>query len=279
VLVYLSVYVAWPALLSGSADRLLDGEIQASTIPRNATLPFHHVYAPNEAGLLSIACERSAVDPAWLRCRLRTTPESFAQIHDGVDAIEGWRAEWSVRDLRIHAGLTPWPLVNESLQWLIPIAVLAVLARWPSRRDLQATKQALRVAPWILILPLAFGATAAAAIVVRGGSPALRDLEWHGFLVAPFLLGPLQEELLFRGFAYDRLARTGLTAAARGALISIAFVAIHTPQLASPTFWIAGLPVAVGLFWIRHRHDSLALCIVVHGLTNVVLHHIASGQP
>lgn len=169
--------------------------------------------------------------------------------------------------------MTRWPLLNEILQWLVPCALLALAAGWPARADLQRGARALGRSPWLALLPAVLAGTWWAWAASRGGT--LRPTPLGLFAVAPLLLGPLQEELLFRGAAVRWMRRLGVSVLAQGVLTTAAFVLLHAAAIIRlPAFAIFAAAAGAGLFWIRHRYDCLALCILLHGLGNALLIHI-----
>ncbi len=146
----------------------------------------------------------------------------------------------------------------------------------------------------LLLLPaLAFGATFLDALV--SGTPPeflmLRDIAANPLLlvflvVAALLLGPIAEELGWRGYALDRLqARWGPLAS--GVALGVIWGFWHlplffmrgTPQyvagVGSPFFWVflgVGLPLAVLMTWAyNHNGRSILSAILVHFAMNFSL--------
>ena len=79
------------------------------------------------------------------------------------------------------------------------------------------------------------------------------------------VLGPIVEELIFRGFLWDRLAaRFSVTVTL--IVTSIAFSVIHFIPVLMPTLFLFGLSFG----YVRHRYSNLSAAIVVHSLVNLV---------
>lgn len=173
----------------------------------------------------------------------------------------------------------------------LPLIALAMLGiahrRWP--------------ALWSLALPPGFGFAPAIsaywyvlALIVGIATPPLGGLltEWlaHGQTVsqnveelgrhAPeslrlplamvmVIVGPLIEELLFRGVLLSALMRS-LSAAWSIAISAVLFGVVHLEGLDFKWFALPGLILlAVGLAWLRLKSSSLWPAVVAHGVYNL----------
>jgi membrane protease YdiL (CAAX protease family) len=88
------------------------------------------------------------------------------------------------------------------------------------------------------------------------------------FWLAIVVVGPASEEFFFRGFMLEGLRWSRLGAA--GAVVSTATVwaAIHVQYDFAGMAYIFSVGLLLG--WIRLRTKSLPLCIVLHGLMNLM---------
>lgn len=93
--------------------------------------------------------------------------------------------------------------------------------------------------------------------------PGAGVLALTGFAV--IVVAPLAEEIFFRGFLYRSLRdRIGLGPAA--VVSSALFAVAHIRPIIMPSIFVLGLVLS----WSLERRDSLATCVVAHGLFNTV---------
>jgi hypothetical protein len=85
------------------------------------------------------------------------------------------------------------------------------------------------------------------------------------FILEAVLLGPIAEELFFRGFLY-RLFRSKYSFAGSAILISLFFSIIHrTPQNILPLF-----AISFGLCYLYEKTKSISATFVFHSLHNLI---------
>ena len=89
-------------------------------------------------------------------------------------------------------------------------------------------------------------------------------LEMFGFLTLALFVGPLMEEVVFRGYLQSSLAKR---IPAWGALIitSLVFMVGHSPMILWPMYFM----FSVGWGWIYLRTGSLKMAILIHILSNL----------
>lgn len=269
-LLFVAVYGAWPVLVERLPSQLVSAVLVVES--PGVRLPASASIDTRDLGPIDVRCEPGPA-PGKARCLIRQHRDSVAAPYEVVERALGWRMRPAVEDMRIHAAMTPWPLANELLQWLVPCTLLALAAGWPTRGDLHRGAQALVRSPWLPLLPVLLAGSGWTWAASRGGyvHPTALGL----FAAAPVLLGPLQEELLFRGVAVRWMRRLGVGVLAQGVLTTAAFVLLHAAVIDRlPAFALFAAAAGGGLFWVRHRHDSLALCILLHALANALLIHV-----
>ena len=89
-------------------------------------------------------------------------------------------------------------------------------------------------------------------------------LEMSGFLLLALLIGPIMEEVVFRGYLQSSLAKK--TPAWAAILItSIVFTIGHSPMILWPMYFL----YSVTWGWILLRTGSLKLAILIHILSNL----------
>jgi hypothetical protein len=91
-------------------------------------------------------------------------------------------------------------------------------------------------------------------------------------------LGPLCEELIFRGFLQPLLART--LGAAAGVVVTAAVFALpHGPQYAWSWQHVLLITLAGAVFgWVRHRSGSTMAAAVMHAGYNLVFFAALAAQ-
>lgn len=86
------------------------------------------------------------------------------------------------------------------------------------------------------------------------------------FWVTVVIIGPVFEEMLFRGFLFVGLRDSRIGLAGTLLITSLAWAAMHIQYDLYGMFWILVLGLALGL--VRHRTNSLWVVIILHGLNN-----------
>lgn len=165
--------------------------------------------------------------------------------------------------------------VSELILFSLILAVLLWIAR-----DLPKRKVFALQAPrgWGRALALAFGVFIAVWIVNRALDPLLHPAReqgltpsrWEPAHAAAFALnvaalavvGPIVEELTFRGLGFTLLERYGRTFAVAG--IGLAFALWHGLVHALPVLFVFG----AGLAYLRSRTDSIYPGMILHALFN-----------
>lgn len=164
-------------------------------------------------------------------------------------------------------------LIPDLLDFAVFTAIALLWARW-SKLDLGMRAPALREAwPWILLFMSWIGAEwAISAVHPIDGDPSYVEVMTQRslpeLLLSMVVLGPLGEELLFRGTLFSALLRRwGIWAAApiSGVLWSVS----HTDY----EWWVAASIAGSGvvLAIIRWKSDSLYPPLVLHAAANLVV--------
>lgn len=107
--------------------------------------------------------------------------------------------------------------------------------------------------------------------IIGGGSKMFRfvqtnegALEMGGFLLLALFVGPIMEEIVFRGYLQSSLAKkTPLWAAIL--ITSIVFTIGHNPMILWPMYFM----YSVTWGWILARTGSLKMAILIHVLSNL----------
>ncbi len=89
-------------------------------------------------------------------------------------------------------------------------------------------------------------------------------LEMGGFLLLALLVGPIMEEIVFRGYLQSSLAKK-IPAWAAILITSIVFTAGHSPMILWPMYFL----FSVTWGWIYLRTGSLKMAILIHILSNL----------
>lgn len=89
-------------------------------------------------------------------------------------------------------------------------------------------------------------------------------LEMSGFLLLALLVGPIMEEVVFRGYLQSSLAKK-IPAWAAILITSIVFTIGHSPMILWPMYFL----YSVTWGWILVRTGSLKLAILIHILSNL----------
>jgi membrane protease YdiL (CAAX protease family) len=100
--------------------------------------------------------------------------------------------------------------------------------------------------------------------LVPSGWDSHRIAQFTAFAIVVTLVGPIVEELMFRGVGYGLLEPFGRTRAI--VIVGLAFALIHG--------LVAGFPViatfGIGITYLRSRTDSVYPCIVLHASYNAL---------
>jgi membrane protease YdiL (CAAX protease family) len=97
--------------------------------------------------------------------------------------------------------------------------------------------------------------------------PVLEGTEWALWLAVAVVLGPVREELLFRGFMLPALAQTRLGFWGAALVVAGAWAAFHGSLLRLvPVFAIGAL-----LAWLLRRTGSLRVPIFSHAVHNLIV--------
>jgi membrane protease YdiL (CAAX protease family) len=100
--------------------------------------------------------------------------------------------------------------------------------------------------------------------LVPSGWDSHRIAQFAAFASVVTLVGPIVEELMFRGVGYGLLEPFGRTRAI--VIVGLAFALIHG--------LVAGLPViatfGIGITYLRSRTDSIYPCMVLHASYNAL---------
>jgi membrane protease YdiL (CAAX protease family) len=173
--------------------------------------------------------------------------------------------------------------ISKLLAWtlgplLAAIGLIVALGRQrPWRADLANAVVALR-RPWRVLAPAAAAISVAALANAAGWmdvDPAVErnmlDTFRQPAILALMLLAPLWEELLLRGWLWQRLRPT-LPLWLTTLVVTELFVALHagTPQMGvmSLAYVMALTASGLALAWLRERFDSVSLCILAHAIQN-----------
>jgi membrane protease YdiL (CAAX protease family) len=177
------------------------------------------------------------------------------------------------KDVVYHYSLA----VGGVIQYGLVLGLVLLIAGPGHRRELLALR---RPTSWSRAVGLMLIVLIGVYILSGGLSPFLHPGREQGFtpsgwepsragafaasFVVLALVGPVVEELQFRGLGYSLLAGYGSTAAI--AVVGLTFGLAHG--------LIEGLPILVvfgaGLAWIRSRVDSVYPCIVLHVAFNSI---------
>jgi membrane protease YdiL (CAAX protease family) len=199
---------------------------------------------------------------AWLALVLTLTALNFASRFAGSDPPDDIAYRYSAA----IAGV---------IQFAIMLGILLLIARGLPLRDVFALR-----APASWPRALGYALLAFFAILAAGGvfAPVLDAGEEQGLVpddwdssragafVAFFLvvtvLGPLTEELTYRGVGFTLLAPFGTWVAI--VVTGVLFGAAHGLLVALPVLTVFGL----ALGWLRAKTASLYPCVLVHGVFN-----------
>ena len=89
-------------------------------------------------------------------------------------------------------------------------------------------------------------------------------LEMSGFLLLALLVGPIMEEVVFRGYLQSSLAKK-IPAWAAIMITSIVFTVGHSPVILWPMYFLYSATWG----WVLLRTESLKMAILIHFLSNL----------
>jgi len=89
-------------------------------------------------------------------------------------------------------------------------------------------------------------------------------LEMSGFLLLALLIGPIMEEVVFRGYLQSSLAKK-IPVWAAILITSIVFTVGHSPMILWPMYFL----YSVTWGWILLRTGSLKMAVLIHILSNL----------
>jgi membrane protease YdiL (CAAX protease family) len=226
--------------------------------------------APHPApwGLLGSATWAAAGIVAWFMAQFAVVLAYMAWIGPGAD----------IKQLATNGFLLALATVLAGPIW---IGVMAVAARWRgwSARDYLALTMPKRsevlvglacLAPLLLAFDL-LGLTLGRDVV----PPFMRDsyisAQASGalvlFFIAVVIVGPVAEEVAFRGFLFRGLSETWLGVAGTLAVTSALWAAMHIQYDTIITTQIFLIGLILG--WLRWASGSTLLTIILHMMTNL----------
>ena len=89
-------------------------------------------------------------------------------------------------------------------------------------------------------------------------------LEMSGFLLLALIVGPIMEEVVFRGYLQSSLTKR-IPAWAAILITSVVFTAGHSPMILWPMYFLFSITWG----WIYLRTESLKMAILIHVLSNL----------
>ena len=187
---------------------------------------------------------------------------------------------WMVGQLDVRVLAPEWAEgVLKIAVWVVP-SVLVVLLAWAPSPGGALAELGLLSNP---LTGYAFGFAAAVPTLIAWPIVGARPL-FASAIVGSVLLGPLAEEVLFRGLLFRQLYRRGGLRPLRAMTISaLAFGCAHlanvdfenvrlaVPQTMTPAMGQVGLTALGGLLfaWVAYRWDSLWPAIGLHTFMNL----------
>lgn len=234
---------------------------------------------PPDYGFDQVRCDwrdgppQPQADRVWIRCTGHMRSGIAILGPPPVFASAEWRLSQSSSRATL-AGDGSLALIFALGPLLATLGLLYALGRQRSwRADLAQATTAMR-RPWRALAPLTAAVSVMALATALGWTevdPMQAESIGKTFrepaLLLAMLLAPFWEELLLRGWLWQKLRPTlpwWLTAF----LVTELFVALHiaNPQmLLMPGVYIATLTASgLALAWLRERHGSVSLCILAH---------------
>lgn len=278
----------------GLGTPVIKHDLYIETVASEPAFPreFHYGAASASCSALQAPdADAPAGSMAMLKCTVHGKPDG-RWWDEVLPTSAGWK--WT------FGPMTNWIQVNW-LSFALSLLPPAMLALWLARRhDWRSEWQALRrLSAWRMagatLLPVgtAMLLTAAGLALAQWlgwvAGPAIRPDElWPifaglGFLPFGLTLAPVVQELLFRGWWFDRLR--GLLKpwliASVGTMIFLLLHVVPAQFMPFPAIALAGvLALSLALYWLRWWSNSVLLCIVAHLLHNslaLFLWHGAAG--
>jgi uncharacterized protein len=164
--------------------------------------------------------------------------------------------------------------------WAPNIAALAVtllISGWSGITDLFARLIRWRVRPWVWIAALGFHPALMLVVELIGlafGDPLPTAANWHalaaGLVYLPLIaLGPLGEELGWRGFLLPRLLDQ-MKPLSAAHLPAFFLSGVPQSSMSLPIFMIGGIAFTVFITWLflNARHSILIAGIIPHAIAN-----------
>jgi len=163
------------------------------------------------------------------------------------------------------------------VEYSIVLALALLITRGLDRRSVLGLRrpsswwQALGISVLVMIALLVasalvapFGNPGREQGLVPSGWDSHRIAQFTAFAVVVTFVGPIVEELMFRGVGYGLLEPFGRTRAV--VIVGLAFALIHG--------LVAGFPViatfGIGITYLRRRTDSIYPCIALHACYNAL---------
>jgi len=206
----------------------------------------------------------------------------FVQIERGIQPIGG-----EIRAMLGHPGM-PAILVMLTLGVAAAVIVPLVRGKWPALWSLSRPPglgMVMPVNPALFVLAVAVGVTAPLlggllTSVLANGKTVTQDVQNLGMhtpfglrialVVAVTSIGPLVEEILFRGILLSALMKRwqiGWSVA----ISSLLFAVSHLPSMQWQWYALPDLILlASALAWLRLRAGSLWPAVLAHGVNNLL---------
>ena len=232
-------------------------------------------------------------------------------ISDRAADREGWKTEvalflaitfgitWSIAVLVL--GFSTWfeahfgalnsasPFFYAAV-WAPNVAAITLTSArggWPSLRDLLSRLMSFRAAPWVWIAAIAFYPALMIVVQLVGlafGRPLANGDVWLHAAIGVFnlpalLLGPLGEELGWRGYLLPRLLQR-MRPAAAALVLGVIWMVWHIPSffasglpqsgMALPVFAIAGVALSMFVTWlfVNANRSILIAGVIPHAIVN-----------
>ncbi len=189
-------------------------------------------------------------------------------------------------------GIDIWAGSVAGLLLAIPIGVLAINRPRPTDaapRTAVGTIVPLGVLAFLLVFPFVQSMSFLGGLVyqlVSGESPDLlghqtlqllnespRDVGWWLIVVGVVVIVPWQEEVVFRGMLQQTFRKAGWDAAPAIVVTSSIFTLLHITAITSSSLFsiIPSLFVlSIGLGVLRERTGRTSVCVITHGVFNLV---------
>jgi membrane protease YdiL (CAAX protease family) len=165
--------------------------------------------------------------------------------------------------------------VGGLVEYALVFGIVLLISRGTSLRETFALR---RPRSWGRAIAISFGVLAAVIVVSAVVSPfgnagkeqGLTPTAWNSHRVAQFaafafvvaVIGPVVEELTFRGLGYSLLEPYGRTFAIL--VVGLAFGLVHGLLIGLPVIAAFG----TGLAYLRSRSESIYPCVLLHAFFN-----------